>query len=166
MIRSKRKKAKKSKPKSFLNEIKKHEKFLIIALVILIFATFSFAQESIIDAMKSLCQTATALLATGAMLLVILAAAVYAIGQMVGAETRARASVWATAMITGALIGIVIYLILPGLIELMLGEEIDCASGGTEDTGSTRGGDPGGGRPGGGGTWGKTSPNINILAVF
>jgi hypothetical protein len=54
------------------------------------------------------------------MLLIILAAAVYAIGQIVGAETRARASVWATAMITGALIGIVIYLVVPGLIKLML----------------------------------------------
>jgi hypothetical protein len=47
----------------------------------------------------------------------IMAGGVYAIGQVLGAETRARASVWATAMITGAVIGLVIYLVLPGLIS-------------------------------------------------
>ncbi|MFH1447725.1 MAG: hypothetical protein ABIG39_02580, partial [Candidatus Micrarchaeota archaeon] len=38
----------------------------------------------------------------------ILAGGIYAIGQVLGAETRARASVWATAMLVGGVIGLII----------------------------------------------------------
>jgi Na+-driven multidrug efflux pump len=54
------------------------------------------------------------------MVLVVLAGATYAIGQILGAETRARAAVWATAMLTGAVIGIVIYIIMPPLLKILL----------------------------------------------
>ena len=70
-------------------------------------------------AMKSLCATAKSFLGATAMILVVLAGATYAIGQILGAETRARASVWATAMLTGAVIGIVIYIVMPPLIGTM-----------------------------------------------
>jgi hypothetical protein len=90
-----------------------------VLLVLVILAGVGFAEDNLISAMQSLCSTARNLLALGAMLLIVAAAAVYAIGQIVGAETRARASVWATAMLTGAVIGVIIYLIVPGLIELM-----------------------------------------------
>ena len=131
---------KKSPPKqtSFL---KKYRNYIVIASILLFFITTALAADEtgIEEAMKSLCKSATAFLAIGTMLLVILAAAVYAIGQILGAETRARASVWATAMLTGAIIGIVIYLILPPLIETMLGQEIDCGTGtGGSTVGSTQ----------------------------
>ncbi len=85
---------------------------------------------SVVSAMNSLCATAQTFLSVGAMLLVVLAAAVYAIGQILGAETRARASVWATAMITGAVIGIVIYLIVPTLLNMMMPNVGTVACGG------------------------------------
>ena len=44
-------------------------------------------------------------------LFVIIAALVYAMGQMAGAETRARASVWSTGLLAGALVATVIYVI-------------------------------------------------------
>ncbi len=44
-------------------------------------------------------------------LLVVLSALTYALGQMSGAETRARASIWSTNMLTGALICSVLYVI-------------------------------------------------------
>ncbi|MBI5228254.1 hypothetical protein HY988_06705 [Candidatus Micrarchaeota archaeon] len=50
------------------------------------------------------------------MLLIVLAGAIYAIGQILGAETRARATVWATAMLTGAVIGIIIYILAPVIL--------------------------------------------------
>jgi len=56
--------------------------------------------------------------------LIIMAAIVYAAGQVLGAETRARASVWATAMIVGAVIGIIIFVLLPPILETMLGQKI------------------------------------------
>ena len=111
---------------SAMQKINRFGKYFIIAIVLLNFVGLSFADgaTSIQTAMQSLCTTARNFLAIGSMLLIILAAAVYAIGQVLGAETRARASVWATAMITGAMIGIVIYLVVPNLITLMIGGTI------------------------------------------
>jgi hypothetical protein len=107
-------------PISVMNSFNKIGKYFLVFILLINLTGVSFAGASIISAMSSLCETASMLLATGAMLLIILAAAVYAIGQIVGAETRARASVWATAMITGALIGIVIYLVVPNLIGFLM----------------------------------------------
>ena len=61
------------------------------------------------------------LLAVVVFVLIVTAAIVYAAGQVMGAETRARASVWATSMIIGALIGIMIYLLVPTILGTMLG---------------------------------------------
>jgi hypothetical protein len=52
-------------------------------------------------------------------LLIVAAAVVYAGGQLLGAETRARASVWATSMFIGALIGVLIYIIVPMVLSAM-----------------------------------------------
>lgn len=134
MAKKKQKRPQKKKP--IIDRIKRYKLHLLIIAFILILAAISFAQtENIIKAMQDLCVNARAILATGAMILVILAAAVYAIGQIVGAETRARASVWATAMITGAVIGIIIYLILPPVIATMLGEDMTDPCGAETDGG-------------------------------
>ena len=98
-----------------------------VAIVLIILLSVTFAEPAsstatLQQAMAQLCRDARTLLAAGAMILIVLAAAVYAIGQVVGAETRARASVWATSMLVGAVIGIVIYLIVPALIETLMGD--------------------------------------------
>ncbi len=105
-------------------------KYLPLGILVLSFVASAQA-SNITSAMNSLCATAQMFLSVGAMLLVVLAAAVYAIGQILGAETRARASVWATAMITGALIGIVIYLIVPALLNMMMPNVGGVVCGGT-----------------------------------
>ena len=51
-----------------------------------------------------------------AMVLVILAAVIYAAGQVGGAEFRANASRWATALIVGAVLALVLVLLLPGIL--------------------------------------------------
>ncbi|MFH2100554.1 MAG: hypothetical protein ABII71_00500 [Candidatus Micrarchaeota archaeon] len=99
-----------------------------IMMVLMLLTGFAFAgntsgTENLEQAMEDLCNNARALLGIGAMLLVILAAAVYAIGQIVGAETRARASVWATAMLTGAVIGVIIYMLVPTIVATILGSD-------------------------------------------
>ena len=66
----------------------------------------------------------TMILSVVVFVLVVAAAVVYAGGQIMGAETRARASVWATSMIIGAIIGLVLYLILPVAIEAMMGSAV------------------------------------------
>lgn len=72
------------------------------------------------NAFGGLCYASLSLLGVGAILLIVLAAIVYAIGQMLGAETRARATVWATAMFTGAIIGAIIFLVVPYLISTIM----------------------------------------------
>ncbi len=48
--------------------------------------------------------------------MLLIAAIVYASGQVMGAETRARANVWATAMVTGGIIGLLIASAAPYII--------------------------------------------------
>jgi len=66
--------------------------------------------------MLGTCQTAKGMLGIAVMLLVILSALTYAIGQIAGAETRSRAVVWASAMMTGAIIGVIIYILVPYIV--------------------------------------------------
>ena len=69
------------------------------------------------DAMSQLCTGLTTMLPVAAMLMIILAGVIYAAGQMMGAETRARANVWATACLTGALIAILITVVAPAVLS-------------------------------------------------
>mgnify|MGYP001568189522 CR=1 FL=1 len=98
---------------------------LLVILMLLVSVSVTFAQSgNIISAIQDLCKTAKGLLGAAAMVLIVLAAITYAIGQVMGAETRARAAVWATSMMIGAVIGMVIYLILPGVIAVLFGSEL------------------------------------------
>jgi hypothetical protein len=107
-----------------MNKINAIGKYLLIAVLAINFISLVNAGDatasSLTSALKSLCATTKTFLGAVAMILVVLAGATYAVGQVMGAETRARAAVWATAMLTGALIGIVIYVIMPPLISMMM----------------------------------------------
>lgn len=98
-------------------------KYLLLTILILNLFSVAFAgtgKTNICKALQGLCEASQTFLAGAAMLLIVLAGTIYAIGQILGAETRARASVWATAMLTGALIGIIIYLVAPVVIQVLL----------------------------------------------
>lgn len=82
------------------------------------------------DALSSLCASLTSLLPIVAMLMVIMGAVIYAAGQMMGAETRARANVWATSMVAGALMAILIVVIAPAVLGAVYGGDVDCSGGG------------------------------------
>ena len=77
--------------------------FLVIAL-----ANVAFAQSGMLTALNGICSTIKEVVPVVALLLFILAGAIYAIGQVLGSETRARATVWATAMLVGGIIGLII----------------------------------------------------------
>ena len=102
---------------------------LVFNLMGIVFASPS-AQLSIRSALKDLCSASQTFLAGAIMIMILLAGATYAIGQILGAETRARASVWATAMLTGAIIGALIYLLVPLIIQTLLpgGVSVDPAN--------------------------------------
>ncbi len=83
---------------------------------------------NITNALNKLCNDVVSVLGVVALMLILLAAVVYGAGQVMGAETRARASVWATSMIVGAVISLVIYLLLPHVIAALMGTNITCGS--------------------------------------
>lgn len=105
-----------------MSSINKYGRYLVVLVVMANLVSVSFAGTSgIQSALQDLCQAATMFLSAAIIIMIILAGAIYAIGQVMGAETRARASVWATAMLTGAVIGTVIYILTPYIIQTMLG---------------------------------------------
>ena len=73
--------------------------------------------SSVTSAVSQLCSGLTSLLPVASMLMVVVAGVIYAAGQLMGAETRARANVWATAALTGALIGVLIYAVAPAVLK-------------------------------------------------
>ena len=91
-------------------------------LVVLVAVSLGFAVpvtgplSSMGVAINDLCVGLKAMLPVAAMLMIILAGVIYAAGQMMGAETRARANVWATAALTGALIAILIAVVAPSIL--------------------------------------------------
>lgn len=70
-------------------------------------------------AVSSLCGSMTSLLPVVGMLMILVGAVVYAAGQVMGAETRARANVWATSCLTGALVAMLIVAIAPSVFKTM-----------------------------------------------
>ncbi len=96
-------------------------KYPVLAFIALNLLSLSFATTGLSVALVGLCRLSQQFLGIAVMLMIVLAGAIYALGQMLGAETRARASVWATAMLTGAVIGIIIYILAPAIVGLLLG---------------------------------------------
>src|SRR3989338_5433642 len=84
------------------------KKYAIFAIMLLAgFVLGTSVLESTTSAVKDLCRGIMSLLPIAAMLMIVLAGVIYAAGQIMGAETRARANVWATACLTGALIAVI-----------------------------------------------------------
>ncbi|MCX8194856.1 MAG: hypothetical protein N3G22_02000 [Candidatus Micrarchaeota archaeon] len=87
----------------------------------------SFAQiERINEAFQNLCNSIYLLFPPVAMLLIILSAVVYGVGQLFGAEMRARATMWATTMMVGTVMGALIMLITPSAISFFTGSSVPC----------------------------------------
>lgn len=101
--------------------------FTLFALSI-IHAQSLGATDYLTQSLSDLCGQIQNLIPVTAMLLVITAGVVYSAGQFFGAETRARANVWATSCLTGAIIGILIAVIAPGVLsQLAGGAPITCS---------------------------------------
>ena len=97
---------------------------VLAALAASVFATSMLG--TVTSAISSLCTGLITMLPVAAMLMIILAGVIYAAGQMMGAETRARANVWATACLTGALIAILITVVAPAVLTTINGGTVSC----------------------------------------
>ena len=106
----------------------KYGKYFITFLVLVNLLTLiSAAGESttIKSAMCSIVRLVRSVMGAVMMVLILLAAIIYAAGQVMGAETRARANVWATSMFVGAIVGALIYLVVPLFLSFFIPNTTD-----------------------------------------
>lgn len=96
------------------------------AFLFLMASAHATGVDSVAEAVFRLCASSKALLPPVSMLMVLVAAVIYSAGQVMGAETRARANVWATAALVGAIIGMLIYAIAPSVLGVVYGGNIGC----------------------------------------
>ena len=99
-----------------------------VALLLLVgSAAISAAGVSgITSSASELCLGLVSLLPVAAMLMVALSGVVYAAGQLMGAETRARAVTWATACMAGAIMAVLITVIGPAAVGTIY-PGVDCS---------------------------------------
>lgn len=95
---------------------------VLSSLVMATTSTFSGLQ----NALTTLCSGIKNLIPIVAFLMIVAAGVVYAAGQLLGAETRARASVWATAMLIGAVIGLLIVVVTPTVLSALYSGSYSC----------------------------------------
>ena len=104
--------------------------FAIFLVAILNAVSAQTGMERVQAAFSHLCTGATSLLPVASMTMIVFSGVVYAGGQLLGAETRARANVWATAALTGPLIALLIFAIAPPLLSQIYNDvegSVSCA---------------------------------------
>ena len=86
------------------------KRMAVVWSIILLLNGIAMAAESsgIVDALNNVCAQFKQIVPVVAMLMFLVAGAIYAAGQIMGAETRARANVWSTAMLVGGIIGLIL----------------------------------------------------------
>ncbi|MEM3609771.1 MAG: hypothetical protein QW076_02590 [Candidatus Anstonellales archaeon] len=106
-----------------------NKKILVLLLVVVVHINSIFSQDTtfynklywtIIKPTSDMCMALRTMLPVISMLMIIGAAVVYILGQFTGAETRNRANVYATYMLTGAIIGLLIAVVAPEALSLLL----------------------------------------------
>ena len=116
--------------KNFLREkVKKGLKNYMLTFLMVLFLLISFINGAAgtarvtqaLDTLRGIvCQFFGALITV----CIVLAAIAYAAGNVMGAEAGARAKVWATNLIIGAAIGVVLYLVAPLVLSALSGQSV------------------------------------------
>ncbi|MFA5106653.1 MAG: hypothetical protein WC506_06895 [Candidatus Micrarchaeia archaeon] len=104
------------------------------------FAQYSGSSGGLGNALGRLCSDLMGILPIVAMLGIVAGGLIYGAGQLMGAETRARANVWATALLTGSVISILIVAVAPSVISTLYGSAVTCSGSGGGGTGGSCGG--------------------------
>jgi uncharacterized membrane protein len=83
-----------------------------------VFADDEHAEDSMAQALQDIADQIQNLVPVVALLMLVMAGLIYGVGQVMGAEIRGRAAVWAQALLIGALIGLMIMALAPHLINI------------------------------------------------
>jgi len=103
---------------------------LLTFVVLLSFATLAFAQryggenaqERLVSGLNGICVQLINILPIIAILLFVLAAVAYGVGHIFGAEMRSRATSWATTMVVGAIISLLIMMLARPVLGIFVPE--------------------------------------------
>ena len=101
--------------------------FVVLALITMVSATSGDLNniQNVITQFKDLfCN----LIPIVFMLAIAASAVIYAGGQMLGAEQRAKTASWAASLFIFAIVAALIYVIGPWIIEQLTGETLDCST--------------------------------------
>ncbi len=102
-------------------ELNEFRKVLSVLFVLSVLTSVSSADTgSISAALTMLCTLFYTILPIGVLLVITLAGVIFAIGQTMGAETRARANVWATNLMIGGLIAGAVTILAPAVIGYLI----------------------------------------------
>ncbi len=99
--------------------------YFLYAILFIVGIGYSSAHASITGALSVFCDIFRNVLPMVMLVALLLAGLIFAAGQTMGAETRARANVWATNLLTGAVIAGVVYLVAPAVIQALMGGTIN-----------------------------------------
>ncbi|MEM3364505.1 MAG: TrbC/VirB2 family protein [Candidatus Micrarchaeia archaeon] len=86
----------------------KYGYFALIALLLAINVAFAQTNTALSTQLENIKNSLKTILPIVAIVMIVLAGVVYAAGQVMGAEMRSRASVWATSLLVGAIIGLIL----------------------------------------------------------
>jgi hypothetical protein len=96
--------------------------YTMIALFALFFlGNVIFATGTLVDALTDIQGQIESIIPVVAVMMIVLAGLIYGIGQVMGAEMRGRAAVWAQALLIGAILGLVIAAMAGPLVGLFSG---------------------------------------------
>ena len=95
--------------------------FFTLFVLTLVYAQTSPSTANLGNALTSLCTLFNQILPIAVLVVIVLAGVVFAVGQTMGAETRARANVWATNLLIGALIAGAVIIVAPLAVGTLLG---------------------------------------------
>ena len=102
------------------NEVRlmKHGLFAVLVALLMFsgIVVASMPGINISSQFSGLCNSIKQTVPIIAFAMLLIAGIIYAAGQIMGAETRARANVWATALLTGGMIGLLIAAAAPYII--------------------------------------------------
>ncbi|MGB9635119.1 MAG: hypothetical protein ACPL0A_01450 [Candidatus Micrarchaeia archaeon] len=112
---------------------------ILLAIAVMIVGNVVFASSEstapsgLKGQLNAICKDLVTILPVVALVMIVLAGLVYAAGQAMGAEMRSRASVWATSLLVGAIIGLILAASAKGIVKAFAG----AALFGTEATGNS-----------------------------
>jgi len=96
----------------------------ILALLVFVLAVNMVAADNLSTTLSKMTEQLKGILPVVALLMIVLAGVVYAAGQVMGAEMRSRATVWAQTLLIGAIIGLLIAGLADPLVKLFSGQQL------------------------------------------